>query len=109
MSASQGQLSPSSIAPHPPQEDYSSHSPFCTTLDLLGFGSQMVRHKLSASGVLYNLQLASWLRWLLSCLSFLLYICYSDRLCGLVVRVPGYRAEMYCASCEVLTEFIYVM
>jgi hypothetical protein len=25
-----------------------------------------------------------------------------------VVRVPGYRTEMYCASCEVRTEFIYV-
>jgi hypothetical protein len=24
-----------------------------------------------------------------------------------VVRVPGYRSEMYCASCEVRTEFIY--
>jgi hypothetical protein len=32
-----------------------------------------------------------------------------DSLCGLVVRVPGYRIEMYCASCEVRTEFIYVM
>jgi hypothetical protein len=32
-----------------------------------------------------------------------------DRLCGLVVRVPGYRTEMYCVSCEVRTEFIYVM
>jgi hypothetical protein len=32
-----------------------------------------------------------------------------DRLCGLVVRVPGYRTEMYCASCEVRTEFMYVM
>jgi hypothetical protein len=30
----------------------------------------------------------------------------SDRLCGLVVRVPGYTTEMYCASCEVRTEFI---
>jgi hypothetical protein len=28
---------------------------------------------------------------------------------GLVVRVPGYRTEMYCASCEVRTEFMYVM
>jgi hypothetical protein len=26
-----------------------------------------------------------------------------------MVRVPGYRTEMYCASCEVRTEFIYVM
>jgi hypothetical protein len=34
---------------------------------------------------------------------------FFDRLCGLVVRVPGYRAEMYCVSCEVRTEFIYVM
>jgi hypothetical protein len=33
----------------------------------------------------------------------------ADRLCGLVVRVPGYTTEMYCASCEVRTEFIYVM
>jgi hypothetical protein len=32
-----------------------------------------------------------------------------DRLCDLVVRAPGYRTEMYCDSCEVLTEFIYVM
>jgi hypothetical protein len=32
-----------------------------------------------------------------------------DRLCDLVVRVPGYRTEMYCVSCEVRTEFIYVM
>jgi hypothetical protein len=31
------------------------------------------------------------------------------RLCGLVVRVPGYTTDMYCASCEVQTEFIYVM
>jgi hypothetical protein len=33
------------------------------------------------------------------------YVFY-DRLCGLVVRVPGYRTEMYCVSCEVRTEFI---
>jgi hypothetical protein len=32
-----------------------------------------------------------------------------DRLCCLVVRVPGHRTEMYCVSCEVRTEFIYVM
>jgi hypothetical protein len=25
--------------------------------------------------------------------------------CGLVVRVPGYRTEMYCVSCEIETEF----
>jgi hypothetical protein len=29
--------------------------------------------------------------------------------CGLVARVPGYTTEMYCVSCEVRTEFIYVM
>jgi hypothetical protein len=34
---------------------------------------------------------------------------WKDRLCVLVVRVPGYVTEMYCASCEVRTEFIYVM
>jgi hypothetical protein len=33
----------------------------------------------------------------------------NNRLCGLVVRAPGCRTEMYCASCEVRTEFIYVM
>jgi hypothetical protein len=32
-----------------------------------------------------------------------------DRLCGLVVRVPGYATEMYWVSCEVRTEFIYVI
>jgi hypothetical protein len=40
------------------------------------------------------------------------YFCHScGRLCDLVVRVPGYRTEMYeyCISCEVRTEFIYVM
>jgi hypothetical protein len=31
-----------------------------------------------------------------------------DRFCGLVVRVPGHRTDMYCLSCEVRTEFIYV-
>jgi hypothetical protein len=25
-----------------------------------------------------------------------------------MVGVPGYRTEMYCVSCEVRTEFIYV-
>jgi hypothetical protein len=29
--------------------------------------------------------------------------------CGLVVRVPAYRTEMYRVCCEVRTEFIYVM
>jgi hypothetical protein len=32
-----------------------------------------------------------------------------DRLCGLVVRVPDCRMEMYRASCEVRTEFVYIM
>jgi hypothetical protein len=35
--------------------------------------------------------------------------CLGNRLCGLVVRVPGYTTEMYCVSCEVRTEFMYVM
>jgi hypothetical protein len=30
----------------------------------------------------------------------------SDHLCFLVVRVPGFRTDMYCVSCEVRTEFI---
>jgi hypothetical protein len=34
---------------------------------------------------------------------------YCPYLCGLVVRVPGYTTEMYCVSCEVRTEFIYVL
>jgi hypothetical protein len=40
------------------------------------------------------------------------FICYveeSDRLCVLVVRVPGFTTEMYYVSCEVRTEFMYVM
>jgi hypothetical protein len=37
------------------------------------------------------------------------YVSRQDRLCGLVVRVSGYSSEMYCASCEVRTEFVYVM
>jgi hypothetical protein len=32
-----------------------------------------------------------------------------DRLCGLVVRVPDYKTEMYCVCCEVRNGFIYVM
>jgi hypothetical protein len=32
-----------------------------------------------------------------------------DRLCGLVFRVPSYTKEMHYDSCEVRTEFIYVM
>jgi hypothetical protein len=32
----------------------------------------------------------------------------TDSLCGLEVRVLGYTPEMYCDSCEVRTEFIYV-
>jgi hypothetical protein len=31
-----------------------------------------------------------------------------DRLCGLVVRVPGYITEMYCVYCEERTEYIYI-
>jgi hypothetical protein len=37
------------------------------------------------------------------------YVYAFDRFFGLVVRVPAYITEMYCASCEVRTQFIYVM
>jgi hypothetical protein len=30
----------------------------------------------------------------------------NERLCGLVVRVPGYITEICCVSCEVRTKFI---
>jgi hypothetical protein len=40
---------------------------------------------------------------------FVLYYIQIDHLCGLVVRVPSYITKMYCVSCEVRTEFIYVM
>jgi hypothetical protein len=42
------------------------------------------------------------------CLSLIGLEC-KCRLCSPVARVPGYTTEMYCASCEVQTEFIYVM
>jgi hypothetical protein len=31
-----------------------------------------------------------------------------ELLCGLMLRVSGYRTEMYCASCKVRSEFIFV-
>jgi hypothetical protein len=37
------------------------------------------------------------------------FLIYISRLCGLVVRVPVYRTEMYCVSYEVRTEFVFVM
>jgi hypothetical protein len=40
---------------------------------------------------------------------FNLILPFLYRLCGLVVRVLGFRTEMSCVSCEVRTEFIYVM
>jgi hypothetical protein len=42
-------------------------------------------------------------------IEFICYVEKVDRLCGLVVRVPGYTTEMYCESREVRTEFIYIM
>jgi hypothetical protein len=36
-----------------------------------------------------------------------IYICYVDE-SSLVVRVPGYWTEIYCVSCEVRTEYIYI-
>jgi hypothetical protein len=47
--------------------------------------------------------------FLVSALHFISCPLIRDRLCDLVVRVPGYTTEMYCVSCEVRTEFIYVM
>jgi hypothetical protein len=41
--------------------------------------------------------------------SFMNWLYTGECLCGLVVRVPGYWTEMYCVSCEVRTEFIFVM
>jgi hypothetical protein len=32
-----------------------------------------------------------------------------DRFCGLVLRIRGYRTEMYCVSGEVRSECIYFM
>jgi hypothetical protein len=42
-------------------------------------------------------------------INYVYFITIKYRLCGLVVRVPGYTAEMYCVCCEVRTELIYVM
>jgi hypothetical protein len=39
----------------------------------------------------------------------MLIVVHADGLCGLVVRVPVYRTELYCVSCEVRTELIFVM
>jgi hypothetical protein len=38
---------------------------------------------------------------------YFLVLYIQGRLCGLVV--PEYSTEMYCVSCEIRTEFIYVM
>jgi hypothetical protein len=47
---------------------------------------------------------------LIACTRFIRFTYISnDRPNGLVVRVTGYTTEMYCDSCEVRTEFIYVM
>jgi hypothetical protein len=42
-------------------------------------------------------------------LNLCMYAEESRPLCGVVIRIPGYRTEMYCTSCEVRTQFIYVM
>jgi hypothetical protein len=39
---------------------------------------------------------------------FYIYVVNADRLSGIVVRVPGYRTDMYCVSCEVRSEYIYI-
>jgi hypothetical protein len=51
-------------------------------------------------------QLQGWRTWAVGVCCFNWSVKEVDRLCGPVVRVPGYRSEMYCASCEVRTEFI---
>jgi hypothetical protein len=38
-----------------------------------------------------------------------IFIFVNLRPCGLVVRAPSYTTQMYCDSCEVRTEFIYVL
>jgi hypothetical protein len=46
----------------------------------------------------------------LQCVTDILIASYIRRkTTSLVARVPGYRTEMYCVSCEVRNEFIYVM
>jgi hypothetical protein len=59
-------------------------------------------------GLIYFLYIPICQSILLSVLCILLksYFLLHDRLCGLVVRVPGYTTDMYCVSCEVRTEFI---
>jgi hypothetical protein len=39
-----------------------------------------------------------------------IYLMYNkaERLCGLVVKIPGCRKEMYRDSCEVRNEYIYI-
>jgi hypothetical protein len=44
-----------------------------------------------------------------SSIHFILFVPVIDRFCGLVVRVPGYRTEMYFVSCEVQSEYIYML
>jgi hypothetical protein len=65
--------------------------------------AQLHRVSLVVSGITirYNTQI---------CLThFIIIIIIIHRLFGLVARAPGYTTEMYCVSCEVRTEFIYVM
>jgi hypothetical protein len=59
----------------------------------------------SITDFIVHCQSSCYLKWNIYILSETL----SDRLSGLVVRVPGYRTEMQCVFCEVRTEFIYVM
>jgi tetratricopeptide (TPR) repeat protein len=48
----------------------------------------------------FHSHLASPLAWTLFNCLILLDTERLDRLCGLMVRVPGYTTEMYCASCQ---------
>jgi hypothetical protein len=56
-----------------------------------------------------NIYRIFWSKKVICSLHITFYASMIDRLCSLVVRVPGYTTEMYCDSCEVRTEFIYVM
>jgi hypothetical protein len=72
---------------------------------------QLGRHKLIsyASGLWFSAVCSRTPKYVIELFMAVIFaknIERDDRFCGLVVRVPGYTMEMYCASCEVRTEFI---
>jgi hypothetical protein len=85
-----------------------------------------LKTRIDQLGYLFSCQFYAFLllRFVASCCHSHLFCCFSssnpdlakrfdvlgfDRPYGLVVRVPGYRPEMYYVSCEERTEFMYVM